>query len=440
MAEFKISRIRYTWRNAWATTTAYNRDDVVRYGGSTWICVRQHTASAFATDQIFLANAGDTDPTPAWIKMTDGNAWRGNWVGPSTLYNPGDVALYGGILYLCVTSHTSLSTFDASLANWAVYLSSDNWRSAWAPSTRYGQGDVVRYNGMVYRCIVGHTSGTTAQGLEIGNNDTEDDSTGELWQIYYEGIQYVGDWTATTRYRLNDLVKYGGSVLRCIVGHVAGGSITNANFVTEFPGQNFYDTWSSAVYYAVGDIVRHGGYLYVAAANNYGSAIPPEAAATWRVLSKAINFIGTWSADTSYKIGDVVRRGGNLYIATADTTSDGSSLDYLDAGNWEIVTVAQQWRGGWAEDESYSVNDVVIFLGDTYKSNFEHVSTDQNFPGDNGSGFFYWDLVLQAGQPAGMLRRGDLLTFDLSRALTSRRQLIWPSSCTCGDRKSSSHC
>ena len=425
MAEFRISRIRYTWRNAWNTTTAYNRDDVVRYGGSTWICVRQHTASAFATDQIFVANPGDTDPTPAWIKMTDGTVWRGNWAA-TTLYNPGDLALYGGVIYLCVTSYTSASTFDAGISNWAVYLSSDNWRSAWAPSTRYGIGDIVRYNGIVYRCIVGHTSGTTTQGLEIGNNDTEDDSTGELWQIYFEGIQYVGNWTAATRYRLNDLVKYGGSVLRCVVGHVAGGSITNANFVTEFPGQNFYDTWSSAVYYAVGDIVRHGGYLYVAAVNNYGSAIPPEAAATWSVLSKAINFSGAWSADTNYKIGDVVRRGGNLYIATADTTSDGSSLDYLDAGNWEIVTVAQQWRGGWTEDESYSVNDVVIFLGDTYKCNFEHVSTDQNFPGDNGSGFFYWDLVLQAGQPAGMLRRGDLLTFDLSRELQADGSTFGP--------------
>ena len=426
MAEFKISRIRYTWRNLWSTTTAYNRDDVVKYGGSTWICQRQHTASAFATDQIYLANPGDTAPTPAWFKMTDGNEWRGTWVGPSRLYNPGDLALYGGIIYLCVTSHTSQSTFDASLANWAVYLSSDNWRSAWAPSTRYGQGDIVRYNGIVYRCIVGHTSGTAAQGLEIGNNDTEDDSTGELWQVYYEGIQYVGEWAAATRYRLNDLVKYGGSVLRCVVGHTAGGSITNANFVTQFSGQNFYATWSASVYYAIGDIVRHGGYLYVAAANNYASAIPPEAAATWRVLSKAVNFAGTWSADADYKIGDVVRRGGNLYIATADTTSDGSSLDYLDAGNWEIVTVSQSWRGGWTEDETYSVNDAVLFLGNTYVCNFEHTSTDQNFPGDNGSGFFYWDLVLQAGQPSGMFQRGDLLSYDLSRSLQADGSTFGP--------------
>jgi hypothetical protein len=410
----------------------YNRDDVIRYGGSTWVCQRQHTASTFAADQIFLANPGDSAASPAWLKMTDGYAWRGTWTTTPTLYNPGDIALYGGVIYLCVTSHTSQATFDANIADWAVYLSADNWRTAWLPNTRYGTGDVVKYNGVVYRCIVGHTSSTTALGLEIGNNDNQDDSTGELWQVYYEGIQYVGEWTAGTRYRLNDLVKYGGSILRCVVGHVAGGNITSANFVTELPGQNFYNAWSNAVYYAIGDIVRHGGYLYVANANNYAGDIPPEATATWSILSKAINFVGTWSAGVDYKIGDVVRRGGNLYIATADTTNDGSSLDYLDAGNWDIVTVAQQWQGVWSEDVEYSVNEVVIYLGNTYVCNLEHTSTDQNFPGDNGSGFFYWDLVLQAGQPAGMLRRGDLLTFDLSRTLQSDGSTFGPAAVPIG--------
>jgi hypothetical protein len=68
--------------------------------------------------------------------MTDGYAWRGPWTTP-TLYNPGDIALYGGVIYLCVTSHTSVATFDASISNWAVYLSADNWRTNWA-TTSYG--------------------------------------------------------------------------------------------------------------------------------------------------------------------------------------------------------------------------------------------------------------------------------------------------------------
>jgi hypothetical protein len=432
MAEFRISRIRYTWRNLWSTTTAYNRDDVVRYGGSTWICQRQHTAGTFAGDQTYLANENDTQPSPAWFKMTDGYAWRGPWTTP-TLYNPGDIALYGGVIYLCVNSHTSTSTFDANISDWAVYLSADNWRSAWAPATRYGIGDIVRYNGIVYRCIVGHTSGTTAQGLEIGNNDTQDDSTSELWQVYYEGIEYVGAWTTATRYRLNDLVKYGGSVLRCVVGHVADTNITNANFVTEFPGQNFYNSWVNTVYYAVGDIVRHGGYLYVAAVNNYASISPSQDSTNWTVLSKAVNFVGTWNADVDYKIGDVVRRGGNLYIATADTTNDGSSLDYLDAGNWEVVTTAQNYRSSWTIDNTYSVNDIVVYFGNTYSCNFEHVATDQNLPGDNGSGFFYWDLVLQAGQQSGMSQRGDLLTFDLSRTLQGDGSSFGPAAVPVGE-------
>lgn len=432
MAEFKISRIRYTWRNTWATTTAYNRDDVIRYGGSTWICQRQHTASTFAADQTYLANPGDSAPTPAWLKMTDGYAWRGSWTTP-TLYNPGDIALYGGVIYLCVTSHTSVSTFDASISNWTVYLSADNWRTSWLPNTRYGIGDVVKYNGTVYRCIVGHTSSTTALGLEIGNNDAEDDSTGELWQVVYEGIQYVGEWAAATRYRENDLVKYGGSILRCTVGHVAASSITNANFVTEFPGFNFYQEWSNSVYYAIGDVVRHGGYLYTANTNNYQRNPAADDNTQWNILSKAINFAGTWSADENYKIGDLVRRGGNLYIATADTTNDGSSVDYLDAGNWELVTTGQSWRGDWAENELYSVNDLVIYLGNTYKCNFEHTATNQNFPGDNGEGINYWDLLIQAGQDAGMSARGDLLTYDLSRSLQNDGSTFGPTRVPVGE-------
>ena len=432
MAEFKISRIRYTWKDEWAAdSTTYNKDDVVRYGGSTWICLRQHTASTFAADQNYYNSPSDTQPTPTWLKMTDGYAWRGNW-NSITLYNPGDLALYGGVIYICVLSHTSAAIFDTSLSNWAVYLSTDNWRTTWAPTTRYAIGDIVRYNGIVYRCIVGHTSSTAELGLEIGNNDTEDDSSGELWQVYYEGIEYKGLWTATTRYRQNDLVKYGGSILRCVTGHVASSNITNENFVTEFSGFNFYQTWSSAVYYAVGDIVRYGGYLYISATNHTNSANISEDTVNWTVLSKATEFMGTWSADIDYKIGDVVRRGGNLYIATADTTNDGSSLDYLDAGNWEIVTVAQAFRSGWIVGQTYSLNDLVVFKGSTYKATTEHVSANSNFPGDNGEGINYWDLVLQAGSEVGMSERGDLLTFDLSRTLVGDGSTFGPTSVPIG--------
>ena len=420
MAEFKISRIRYTWQDSWESSTSYNRDDVVSYGGSSWVCVRQHTASAFAADQTFLANPSDTDVSPAWIKMTDGRAYRDEWQA-NTLYNPGDIVLNGGNLYLCITSYTSSSTFDAGISNWAIYSSGSTFKQDWTQNTRYGIGDVVRYNGIVYRCAEGHTASTTSNGLE------QDQSK---WQVFYEGVEYRGLWVTGTRYRVNDLVKYGGTVFRCKKGHTPGGDSTlifdqEENWEIEFPGFQYSDEWSPTQVYQVGDLVKHSGWLYYSLTTNYGSN-PNDSIyqiedrdnpADWQIAAKGVNFRGDWSAEDTYKTGDVVRRGGNIYTALLDTVEDGSSLDYLDSSNWELLTVGQNWRNFWELEQRYAPNDLVIYLGSTYQCNIEHESSDQNYPGDNGSGFFYWDLVLQAGSESGLSRRGDLLSFDLSRQL-----------------------
>jgi hypothetical protein len=117
MAEFKISRLRYKWRGNW-TTASYNKDDVVRYGGSSWVCIRQHTATVFLTDQNYTP-AGYTAAEPAWTKMTDGHSWQGDWIASAngTLYNPGDLVRYAGNVYLCVTSHSRTENFSTNADN-----------------------------------------------------------------------------------------------------------------------------------------------------------------------------------------------------------------------------------------------------------------------------------------------------------------------------------
>lgn len=425
MAEFKISRLRYTWRNIWNTATSYNKDDVVRYGGSTYVCVRQHTSSAFQTDQDYLANPGDTAPTVAWLKMTDGYYWRGDWTD-STLYSPGDLVLYGGVIYLVVTSHTSDTDFITNADKVSEYVSLYNWTTDWEELTRYGIGDVVRYNGFVYRCIAEHTSGSVADGAEIGNSDGLDDSTKELWEIVNEGIQYVGAFAAATRYRPNDLMKYGGSLLRCTVGHTSASTIDSTYFVTELPGNNFYQTWADDVMYAVGDVVRHGGHIFIANKNNNDINPTTSLYATpdrsvpndeWKMLAKGVNLVGDWEVGQSYKTGDVVRRGGYVYVALLDTalTDDGSTLDYLDDSNWEIVLPGQAWRNAWKVDSEYEIGDIALYRGTAYTCNTGHTASNENFPGDNGSGFEYWDVLSLAGDGVGLSVEGDLLTFDLTR-------------------------
>jgi hypothetical protein len=72
MAEFKLGRIRFVWKGDWSASTTYYKDDVVSYGGRTYLCVKGHTAdSDFYTDL-------DVIPTK-WNQFSDGVEWKGEW-------------------------------------------------------------------------------------------------------------------------------------------------------------------------------------------------------------------------------------------------------------------------------------------------------------------------------------------------------------------------
>ena len=509
MAEFKISRFRYTWKGDWTTATAYIKDDVVKFSGSSWVCVRGHTSSAFATNQTYIPPES-SEIDPAWIKMTDGYRWRDAWVGPSTLYNPGDIVSNGGEVYICVTSHTSPSTFVASTANWAVYSSGISWTNNWTDTTRYEVGELVKYNGAVYRCTVEHVSGSILENLA-------GDSALQYWEVYNSGIEYARHWATTftdfgdpnfgeiKSYRKNDLVKYGGSLWRCKQTHTVGDDSTlnfqNEEFWTlELPGQQRGGQWSATIDYQPGDLVSHGGYIYSSLTENYnripgtvlyqlGDQADP---ADWTIVSKGLHIAGIWtpttitvasmaglslqvgmtlsvvrgigefdtntkvvevlsattftidktplidldnavvegtlssttiqatdaiSTSTLYKTGDVVRRGGYTYVAKLDTTTDGSSLDYLDSTNWEIVVSGTNWKNTWSLDELYNLDDIVSFNGSVYKCTDTHTSIVDNHPGDNGNFFDVWDMLLMGSDNIGLRSVGDLLTYGLSRDL-----------------------
>ena len=428
MAEFKISRFRYTWQGEWDTVTlTYNKDDVVLYQGKAWVCIRQHAPSTFGADQSYTP-AGETNATPAWVKMTDGRKFLGDW-DDNVLYDEGVLVLVGGNVYIAVATHTSAAQFATDILKWEVFATGSNFRNTWATATRYRVGDVIRYNGYTYQCVLEHTSGAITDGVVVGNADTVDDSTLETWKVVVENYTYVGVYTTSTRYRQNDLVKYGGSILKCIIEHTSSASIgviVSANFVIYLSGFEFDNQWDSSVYYAVGDVVRYGGVIYVAVANNYNSS--PGINATydygtgnpvWTIISKGINFRGEYDpqGNTQYQERDIIRRGGSLWISLTNQFTDDSSLRSLDTSNWELVITSQNFRGSWKVNEDYNLYDVVYFRGTTYYANIPHYGAFENFPGDNGEGFAYWSILIVGDQNAALTNLGDLIHYNLSRSV-----------------------
>lgn len=424
MAEFKITRFRYTWKGQWSgSSVTYYKDDVVTYQGSAWVCVRQHISDVFNNAQIFT-NPGDTNPSPGWTKMSDGREFLGDWSN-GVRYDPGVIVLSGGNLYLCVASHQSATNFNTNLNNWEILAVGSNFRNSWTIDTRYRVGDVIRYNGYTYQCVLEHTSSSSTDGVQVGNNDDDDDSTAETWTTLVENYTYVGEYNVNHIYRLNDLVKYGGSIFKCISQHTSSnieGNIDSARFVTYLSGFRFSEQWYSNEYYAIGDVVKYGGLLYQAVLNNLNS-VPgvtttfEEGNPTWNTIFKGINYAGIYDPQSNYqyKNGDVVRRGGSLWLSVTDQNTDDSSLRPIDTSNWELLITAQNFTGSWAVDKDYNLYDAVYWRGTVYYANTPHFSSYENFPGDNGSGYEFWTTLLVGDVNAGLTSYGDLLTYNLTR-------------------------
>lgn len=419
MAEFKISRLRYRWIGNWQQNYAYRRDDCIFYAGGAWTCIRAHQSSTFFADQNYKFNVTDTEVAPAWSRMTGGLEFKDNWT-TSTVYTDGDVVSHGGNIYTCAIGHVSSATFDLDYDKWTLFFSGENWTSSWTSGYRYKLGDIAVYNGITYRCILEHTS--SGSGINVGSNDGNNDSANETWEIVVENVAYRGSYTTSTLYRKNDIVKYGGSLLVCSEEHTSSstvGNINNLNFLPLFYGFNYNNSWSNSSYYAIGDIVRVSSSLYIALSNNINSEpgntiFFPNGNPDWSHLVNAVNFVGSFNSTVFYKKGDLVKRGGALWVALTDQTENDSTLAYLDDSNWEIVVPGNDFRGNWALEDAngdftyYNSEDVVYHKGSAYRCLVPHLSTITSSP-ITGLGVFW--AVLIENEPGGLDQIGDLLTF-----------------------------
>jgi hypothetical protein len=350
MAEFKLGRIRFVWKAAWATGTTYYKDDVIRFGGKVYVCQIGHTASLdFNTDL-------DINPTK-WNLMSDGQRWRDEWT-IGTTYEEGDLVKYGGTIYVCVNGHTSAATatlgLEANTAAWNQFVEGTDWKGVWTVSTRYKFNDIVRYGGINYICITGHTSAaTTTLGLENSSAN---------WQVYTQGQEYLGTWVTATRYKLNDVVKYGAGLWICTTQHTAAAAFVtdSANWAQYVEGFEYESTWSSATAYQPGDVVKYGGNNYVAKTQHTNSN-PVTGTSDWDLFAEGLSYQSDWSNATSYKIGEVVKLNGYNYLAVADSPS--LTFTVLNA-------LASNDRFGMASTTGIVAGMTIRFTGTTFAGVF----------------------------------------------------------------------
>lgn len=472
MSDFRISRFKYNWRAIWAADTVYNPDDVVSVGGKVYTCLKRHTADAnFYNDLNYFNNDIPPAAEPKWELMADGVSWLGNWQ-PSTYYEVGDIIKFGGNnfvclldhtsvasaddfaddyitnnrwaaisnytsweevwtpgtyypigslvkysgnLYICITAHTSTtepSQLNQDISNWQLYVYGIHWRGVWNTNTLYYVDDVVRYGGILYKCIGQHNSAsTTAAGLELNSPS---------WTVLVPSVSYQGNWNASQRYRLNDVVKYGSYTYVCSVYHTSTESFDPSKWQIFCPGLEFETNWNSVTVYNPGDIVLNGGYLFVSTSTNVNSRPTFDQSATnsdWELLFQGTKIRGAWSSTTTYLTGDVVRRNGQLYIAKQNLSA-GIDVDLIGDGSsinepyWDLFMPGVNWTGGWGSARTYLIGDLVSWRGGTYRCLLKHISNDDNRPDQDVSNSFW--IPYTYGDPTNVLSfLGDIKTFGV---------------------------
>ena len=509
MAEFKLSRLKYTWLGEWTAYGRYNPDDIVSFGGKSYVSLETHVANNdFYADLNYYNN--DTPPllVPKWELVADGTSWVGDWTA-ATYYRVGDIAVYGGTVYICTFGHTSPPTTIADplgeqgfnvngldsdnnpVQLWAAQLSTASWLKDWNITTFYKLNDVVRYGGRVYRCVAAHTSaGDPDDGLDANIADwttisIADDWKGNWtvdtkyklndlvknggnvyrcvishvsaltatlgltadiskWQLIHDGVQYTGVWSTTVAtvtpsgtifspktYKVNDVVKYGSYLYKCIEFHTAGSTFEIVYWEIFCPGNQFDVVWQGAVTvgttvitpavtYQTGDIVRYGGNLYVALSTNQNQN-PSTATSAWVKLLDDNRVQGEWDQFHPYKPGDVVSRGGNLYCAILDNLNQDPDF-YNDASTtnstyWNLLITGSKWSGIWELGRTYAVGEQVIWVSSTYICLDKHIADNTNRPDDDyyedGSTIKgrYWLKVTSGNKINRLKQLGDLRTF-----------------------------
>jgi len=469
MAEFKLSRLRFTWLGEWAIGTTYNRDAIVLHEGKTYVCLVPHTAEDFY-------DALNATPVSYWTLQADGKSWAGEWE-PNTDYSLGNIIHFGGATYYCITPHTSAVAFVTNEADWGFVATSDNWHQVWTVATNYGLGDIVRYGGKLYRCIDNHVSAaTTLLGLEA---DTAS------WEEYRDGVEYRGVWTSNSAYKINELVKLGADIWKCTSTHPATlGFNSNNNFVLYLPGERYASTWVQGVTYFLDDVVTYGGYEYKCIINNTLGVTPSLESSNWELISAGFKTEGNWLSGQTYKAGSVVRRGGNTFVAITNTANTDPLQNQVDAtydptgssgttvkltgiyiGNiaigqiligtgfnkgqtvvniadggatitineppdstpsgsirligvnktsWELLTPGVRWIGFWSVGALYVPGDLVLWQNATYRCIQAHSSLATNSPITDTTNTYWVTYLLHARNNASNTV-GDITTYNINQ-------------------------
>ena len=316
--------------------------------------------------------------------------WAGPWV-TSTNYSKDSIVSFNGQSYVCLINHLS-GNFNNDLNNvggdgialpyWTLMLDGHTWVGTWTPSTNYSLNNIVIFGGNAYMCKFGHTSGLTFDPY--------------YWDIYGTFDSWKVLWDINTTYGVGDIVRYGGVIYRCIVAHTSIGSLTSGlesdidNWAVLVNNIQYLGEWDgNFIRYKPNDVVTLGAEAQICITGHISS--DTFNTVYWDVWIPGIEYGGTWDAATLYQVGDVVTYGGYSYVNNTDNNIN--NVPSIDAVDWTLFTKGYELKSAWSNVTNYKIGSVVtiggrsfVAIADSLNQNPTAVSLTTNYVAAGSSG------------------------------------------------------
>jgi hypothetical protein len=440
----------FNYRSAWATNTIFHVGDLVTYGGYVYYCITYHTSAA-------SASLGLENDISKWQVFNAGLTYLGAFAG-STRYRLNDVVKSGADLFICVQAHTSSAAIDTTGTYFQILVNGFQFLNSWSSATTYQVGDTVTYGGYTYTAILSgtnqnpstassywqpFTTGFSFQGDYLNTTAYKIGSVVRLDAYTYLATADAPTFTqtATATAVTTNLVT-----VTSTAGFVAGMSVI-------FTGTAFGGITSGQVYYVLAGFsgtqfqisATPGGTALVltTATGTLTAVVSPRpgsgSAIYYTRLNQGLAWINTTQAystvastattgvgsgatfnvtraNSAYTV--TLAAGGTNYVATNTVKILGSAVGGLSPVNDILITVSTVSSGAivtftsagiastWGAGVNYNPGDNVLFGANSYICVTSHYSAAGNRP-DADTTATYWNIIAAGAEVATLTTPGD---------------------------------
>jgi hypothetical protein len=368
-----LGKLRLSFQGNWVSTTIYEYNDCVRYGGNVYV-------------YVYPVNESGNLPTNTnfWSLLVEGIKFKGVY-SAATAYKVGDGIAYGGKVYIAIADGSANTPPNATY--WSQFADGIQYEASYADGTTYQKNDVVTYGGSAYIAKIDST----------GNNPIN----ATYWDKLVDGVSFAGAWNSATAYAAGKIVSYGANTFKATTNStnqnptLINGALNSGYWEVFTEGFRTKGTWTTTTEYFINDIVIRGATSYICITRHTAGTFATDLSASkWARFASGFQWKSAWTATTAYVKDDIIKSAtGSAYIATQDHTAASDFTTDVSAGKWEVfVTGASDVLPALETGDSgrsLSVNaagNAIDWIGATESQNVRYVAphgTDTPTSGKN---------------------------------------------------------